>query len=119
MTHGDGFQRQNAVAADRLHVKQAGLKSNGEFDKLNIICGKDILENEYYGSMLTHTRLFNEDSIKLGYLPRLRAVDALAQLADVVLAHQISNPLNYSYLDALYLQFPLVHNAPMIKDAGY
>jgi hypothetical protein len=31
----------------------------------------------------------------------------------------MTNPLNYSYLDALYLQFPLVHNAPMIKDAGY
>jgi len=102
-----------------LLIAEDYLRSGGEFNKLNIICGKDILENEYYGSMLTHTKIFNTDPIKLNYLPRLRAVDALAQLSDIVLAHQISNPLNYSYLDALYLQFPLVHNAPMIKDAGY
>ena len=43
----------------------------------------------------------------------------MAQLTDIVIAHQYDNPLNYSYLDALYLQFPLVHNATMIKDAGY
>ena len=102
-----------------LLIAEDYLRYGGDFNKLNIICGKDILENEYYGSMLTHTKMFNTDPIKLSYLPRLRAVDALAQLADVVLAHQHTNPLNYSYLDALYLQFPLVHNAPMIKDAGY
>jgi len=38
---------------------------------------------------------------------------------DVVLSHQIYNPLNYAYLDALYLNYPLVHNASMIKDGGY
>ena len=95
------------------------LNSGGNFKKLNVICGDRLLKNEYYISIIKHTRLFNEDPIKLNYLPRLKAVDALSQLADIVLAHQHTNPLNYSYLDALYLQFPLVHNAPMIKDAGY
>lgn len=91
----------------------------GKFNKLNVICGQDLLKNEYYQSVIKHTRMFKQDPIKLNYLPRLRAVDALAQLTDVVLAHQLTNPLNYSYLDALYLQFPLVHNAPLIRDAGY
>jgi hypothetical protein len=91
----------------------------GEFQKLNVLCGEDIIKNSYYASVIKHTRMFNEDPIKLNYLPRLVAIDALAQFADIVIAHQLTNPLNYSYLDALYLQFPLVHNAHMIKDAGY
>jgi len=104
---------------NNLLIAEDYLSIGGEFQKLNILCGGDIIKNNYYASVIKHTRMFNEDPIKLNYLPRLGAIDALAQFADVVLAHQHTNPLNYSYLDALYLQFPLVHNAPMIKDAGY
>jgi len=104
---------------NNLLIAEDYLNMGGEFQKLNILCGGDIIKNNYYASVIKHTRMFNEDPIKLNYLPRLGAIDALAQFADVVLAHQHTNPLNYSYLDALYLQFPLVHNAPMIKDAGY
>lgn len=43
----------------------------------------------------------------------------LSQHTDIVVSHQWENPLNYAYLDALYLGFPLVHNAWMIQDAGY
>lgn len=43
----------------------------------------------------------------------------LSKYTDVVISHQMYNPLNYLYLDALYLNYPLVHNAKLIKDAGY
>jgi hypothetical protein len=43
----------------------------------------------------------------------------LSKHTDVVVAHQWENALNYAYLDALYLKYPLVHNAHIIKDAGY
>ena len=43
----------------------------------------------------------------------------LDTFTDVVISHQWENPLNYAYLDALYLNYPLVHNADIIKDAGY
>lgn len=95
------------------------LKGGGTFKKLNVMCGKDIIKNEYYQSVIKNTHIFDRDDIKLNYQPRLPIVQGLAQFTDIVLAHQMNNPLNYSYLDALYLQFPLVHNAPMIKDAGY
>ena len=29
------------------------------------------------------------------------------------------NPLNYIYLDLAYMQYPVLHNAPMCKDIGY
>ena len=102
-----------------LLIAEDYMRMGGEFKKLNIMCGKEIIKNNYYISVIKNTRIFNADPIKLNYLPRLVAVDAFAQLTDVVLAHQHQNPLNYSYLDALYLQFPLVHNASMLKDAGY
>ena len=38
---------------------------------------------------------------------------------DVVISHQWENPLNYAYLDALYLNYPIVHNAHLIKNVGY
>ena len=104
---------------NNLLIAEDYLNKGGDFKKLNVVCGDKLLGSKYYASVIKHTKIFNVDPIKLSYLPRLRAVDALAQLADVVIAHQLTNPLNYSYLDALYLQFPLVHNAPMIKDAGY
>jgi len=50
---------------------------------------------------------------------RFRMPYFLDTYTDIVLAHQWENPLNYAYLEALYLEYPLVHNASMIKDAGY
>ena len=43
----------------------------------------------------------------------------LAERTDVVVSHQWENPLNYAYLDALHFNYPLVHNAEMVQDAGY
>jgi len=43
----------------------------------------------------------------------------LHNYTDVVIAHQWENPLNYAYLEALYLNYPLVHNAYLMKEAGY
>jgi hypothetical protein len=43
----------------------------------------------------------------------------MAQHADAVLAHQWQNAQNYSYLDALHGGYPLVHNSPWLREAGY
>jgi hypothetical protein len=37
----------------------------------------------------------------------------------IIVAHQLYNPLNYVYYEALYYGFPFVHNSPMLKDYGY
>ncbi|WP_322013619.1 DUF2827 domain-containing protein [Paraburkholderia sp. J12] len=46
-------------------------------------------------------------------------VGFMVQFADAVVAHQWGNSQNYSYLDALYGDYPLVHNSPWLKDVGY
>jgi hypothetical protein len=46
-------------------------------------------------------------------------VGFMAQHADAVVSHQWQNEQNYSYLDALYGDYPLIHNSVWLKDAGY
>jgi len=43
----------------------------------------------------------------------------MVQHADTVVAHQWQNDQNYNYLDALYGNYPLIHNSPWLRDAGY
>jgi hypothetical protein len=43
----------------------------------------------------------------------------MSQHADAVVSHQWGNDQNYVYLDALYGGYPLIHNSPWLRDAGY
>ena len=43
----------------------------------------------------------------------------LAYHTDVVVSHQWGNPLNYAYLEACWLGYPLIHNAVLCKDLGF
>lgn len=46
-------------------------------------------------------------------------VGFMTQHADAVVAHQWENDQNYSYLDVLYGDYPLIHNSPWLREAGY
>ncbi|PLZ00871.1 DUF2827 domain-containing protein [Burkholderia sp. WAC0059] len=46
-------------------------------------------------------------------------VGFMSQHADAVVAHQWENDQNYSYLDVLHGDYPLVHNSPWLAGAGY
>ncbi len=46
-------------------------------------------------------------------------VSFMAVHGDAIVSHQWANDQNYLYLDALYGGYPLIHNSPWIKDAGY
>ena len=43
----------------------------------------------------------------------------LSQHADAVVSHQWENAQNYLYYDVLHGGYPLIHNSPMLGDAGY
>lgn len=93
-------------------------RKGGVFNKINLFGSKKLIESELYKGLLSKMDMFMKDPVKINILPRVEIVIALTN-TDVVVAHQWENQLNYAYLDALYLNFPLVHNSPMIKDAGY
>jgi hypothetical protein len=50
---------------------------------------------------------------------RFQTSFVLTQHLDVVICHQVLNPLNYLYLDVAFLGYPVIHNAHLCKDLGY
>lgn len=89
------------------------------FKQMYIGSGKELLKNSYYKGMLKHFDMVNHNPPLVKYIARYPVVLFLAEETDIVVSHQWENPLNYAYLDALYFNYPLVHNADFIKDAGY
>ncbi len=89
------------------------------FKQIYIGSGKKLLKNKYYLAMIKNFDIVNSPDNKIKYVGRYPVSTFLASETDIVLSHQWENPLNYAYLDALYFGYPIVHNADMIKDAGY
>ena len=50
---------------------------------------------------------------------RITFLDAVTKFGSIILSHQQDNALNYLYLEALYLNLPILHNSIFIKEYGY
>lgn len=88
-----------------------------EFKDLTICSGKKMFSNKGFRNALDTLEILKQGKIK--WMGRYPIVAALAGNTDVIVSHQWDNPLNYAYLDALYFNYPLIHNAEMIQDGGY
>lgn len=84
---------------------------------VKITNAQKIKESKQFISLMMHLSIVKDK--KITFESRYGIPWFLAKHTDVVLSHQWENPLNYAYLDALYMKYPLVHNAYMLKDAGY
>lgn len=56
---------------------------------------------------------------KLFFESRYPIVWTLSAHTDIVLCHQNGCELNYLYLDAAWLGYPIIHNSPMMKELGW
>jgi hypothetical protein len=56
---------------------------------------------------------------KAVFLGRYDTPTFLAENVDIVISHQMENPLNYFYLEVCWQGYPLVHNATFCADIGY
>jgi len=56
---------------------------------------------------------------KAVFLGRFDTPFFLANFTDIVVSHQLENPLNYFYLEVCWQGYPLVHNASLCPDLGY
>jgi hypothetical protein len=56
---------------------------------------------------------------KIFFESRYPIVWTLNAHTDILLSHQSGCELNYAYLDAAWLGYPVVHNSPMMKDLGW
>lgn len=86
-------------------------------DKLRITNGEQLKTNKLFMSYVKTFDLFKDN--KISAESRYQTAYVLTQHLDVLVCHQILNPLNYLYLDAVYLGYPILHNAHMCKDLGY
>ena len=50
---------------------------------------------------------------------RMPFLNIIKNHGSIILSHQQDNGLNYLYLEALYLNLPLLHNSIFIKEYGY
>lgn len=63
--------------------------------------------------------ILKDYSKRVFFDPRQKIVSIFARDNPIMLCHQFYNELNYIYLEALYYNFPLVHNSPPFREAGY
>lgn len=60
----------------------------------------------------------NKDK-RISFEGGLSIVKALTNYVDIVVSHQNGCELNYLYLDAAWLGYPVVHNSHMMRDIGF
>lgn len=85
--------------------------------KMMISNSDNIKNHKTFLSMLKTFDLFEDKKITLE--SRYQTSYFLSQYVDILVCHQIMNPLNYLYLDAAYMGYPVIHNATLCKDLGY
>ena len=66
-----------------------------------------------------HLSDFKNNNVMITANGRQPLPHVLQNHIDIILSWQWENPLNYLYLDAAWLGFPVVHNAHLCKDIGY
>ena len=89
-----------------------------KIEKLMITNAKDVLsKNPSFISMIKSLDIFKDNKVSVEH--RYQTSFVVSQFIDIVVSHQIMNPLNYLYLDVAYMGYPVLHNAPYCKDVGY
>lgn len=78
--------------------------------------GKDCIQPAKHLNTQTVLREYPK---RVYFDPRQKIVNIFKNDNPIILAHQFYNELNYIYLEALYYDFPLVHNSPPFENAGY
>jgi hypothetical protein len=101
-----------------IHIFEWAYRQNPDiFDKFRITNAAEFAKNEYLIKFIYEFEFYHGGKLKLA--PRWSITKLLAEDADLIISHQWGNPLNYAYLDTVYLGYPLIHNAHLCQDIGY
>ena len=87
------------------------------FEKLNVYCSSRIRDKRYFKSLMWNLDIIKNE--KVIFCDREKISKVFSHDCNVVVSHQLLNALNYTYLEALYFNIPVVHNSEYIKEAGY
>lgn len=86
-------------------------------DRLYVFGGKSVMTNKDLVDFVKDLEVHRAK--KCFFEARYPIVWTLKNYADTVLSHQNQNELNYLYLDAAWLGYPVVHNSPMMRELGW
>lgn len=100
------------LITEKLYRKNKNLIKN-----LKVTNTQNIRNNKEFISIMRHLDIVNDG--KATFENRYSTPWFLSEHTDVVVSHQWENPLNYAYLDTIYMGYPLVHNAHLCKECGY
>lgn len=87
------------------------------FEGATVFCSSQLSDKVYFKKLM-----WELDIVKAGrisFASRQVLSKTLSDGGNVMISHQLLNGLNYTYLEALYFNIPLIHNSDYIKDAGY
>jgi hypothetical protein len=102
------------LMAERAY-RYEGVKDKIEF--LSLTNAMHLGKNPMFVDLVKRLDIYNDQKVYVE--ARYPMPYFLSQHTDIVLSHQWENPLNYAYLDAMYMEYPIIHNADFIKDGGY
>ena len=88
-----------------------------KIEKLMITNSTNVAKHKEFMGMIKTFDLYKDG--KINGEARYQTAYIVSQYMDIVISHQVLNPLNYLYLDVAYMGFPVLHNAPLCKDIGY
>lgn len=100
-----------------LAIEHANRLEPDYINNVRITNTKQIMEVNLFVGMMNQLDIVKQQ--KASFNSRYPIVYYLKEKTDIVVSHQWANPLNYLYLDVLYMGYPLVHNADLLKDLGY
>ena len=88
-----------------------------KIEKLMLTNAEKVSKHKDFLGIVENLDLYKDN--KISAESRYQTSYFVTQYLDIVLCHQLLNPLNYLYLDVAYMGYPVLHNAPMCKDLGY
>lgn len=88
-----------------------------KIQRLMLMCADKISKDKTFLSLLKSYDIFKDKKVTSD--GRYQTAFVMTQHADILVSHQMFNALNYLYLDAVYLGYPVLHNAWMCKDLAY
>lgn len=100
------------MIAEELYSEDKSL-----FESLNVYCTSKLKEANFFKRMMWQLDIQKDG--KANFNHRQKVSNLFANKISVSLSNQLLNGLNYTYLEALYFNIPLVHNSEYIKSAGY
>jgi hypothetical protein len=103
-----------SMIAEESYRSEIGKKY---ISKLSISNSENLKNHKTFLSLLNTFDLYKDGKIRAEN--RHQTAYYVSQYVDIVICHQLLNPLNYLYLDVAYMGYPVLHNAYMCKDIGY